>query len=350
MHYLYSKEEFSYMMLAAGEKLAANIPFCILRLPDREELTQRFVLIAPQSEDDNAHRVLAKVKPWLSSRWYDFSTSAEQQADSMPVCPESTPKERYEESLAELIDILKRRGGKTVICRNICGRFNDFDLAKIFESYLGMGVADNCVTFLLWHPAMNFWMGSTPELILERCNNGTFRTIALAGTRSKDICGAWDMKNLEEHNIVVNDIESRLRHTGLDFFRKPIKELTYGPVSHLLTEIVSKFVENGHERRFFDSVADEIQPTPALAGYPRPYAISEIERFESWPRFLYAGCLNIAEIRLNMTYGIIRCVHFDTEKWSIYTGSGVTADSFPSVEWEETKLKAAPLVECLKKI
>lgn len=128
-----------------------------------------------------------------------------------------------------------------------------------------------------------------------------------------------------------------------------MKELSYGPVTHLVTEIVSKFVENGHDRRFFDCVADEIQPTPALAGYPRAYAISEIERFESWPRYLYAGCLNIAEIRLNMTYGIIRCVHFDREKWSIYTGSGVTADSYPSVEWEETELKAAPLVKCLEK-
>lgn len=338
------------MMTAVGERLAAGKPFCIVRLPEGRELTDRFILISPDFEDYHEHRLLAKVKPWLSSQWFDFSTSAPQQVASMPVCPESTPKEQYENSLAELIEILKHRGGKTVICRNICGEFKDFDLTKIFESYLGMGVADNCVTFLLWHPEMNFWMGSTPELILERCNNGTYRTIALAGTRNKDINCDWDLKNLEEHSLVVNDIESRLRLTGLDFIRKPIKELTYGPVTHLLTEIVSKFVDNGHNRRFFDSIADEIQPTPALAGYPRPYAIAEIERFESWPRHLYAGCLNIAEIRLNMTYGIIRCVHFDRDRWSVYTGSGVTADSFPSVEWEETNLKAAPLVECLKKI
>jgi len=350
MHYLYSKGEFSNMMRAVEEKLAERKPFCLFRLPEHEGLTDSFALEYSEFEDNSEHRVLAKVKPWLSSRWFDFSTTDHLSVDPMPVCPESTPKEKYIESLAELIRILKQRGGKTVICRNICGRFKNFNLARIFESYLGMGVAKNSVTFLLWHPEMNFWMGSTPELILERCKNGTYRTIALAGTRNKNIKQNWDLKNLEEHNLVVNDIESRLKHTGLEFFRTPIKELTYGPVTHLLTEIVSKFVENGHDRQFFDSVVDEIQPTPALAGYPRAYAISEIERFENWPRYLYAGCLNISEVRMNMTYGIIRCVHFDNEKWSVYSGSGVTADSYPSVEWEETKIKAAPLVECLEKI
>lgn len=348
MHRFFSPEEYDEMMQYVGEATASGKPFCVFRLPKKDNLTTNFVVEIPEFDDRSPHRIAARVKPWLSSVWFDFSTSANPAPEIMNVCPESTSEEEYTASLTELIDILKKRGGKTVICRNICGKFNNCKLAEIFARYLTLAPADNCVTFLLWHPSMNFWMGSTPELILERRNDGRYGTAALAGTRHSSVNCGWDMKNIEEHNFVVNDIDARLRLSGIDFFRMPTREITYGTVTHLQTELISKFVENGHDRRFFDRIVEEIQPTPALAGYPRPIAISEIERFEKWPRHLYAGCLNIAEIRVNMTYGIIRCVHFDSEKWAVYTGSGVTADSYPSVEWIETENKAKPLLDCLK--
>lgn len=348
MHYFFSPEEFGPMMGRINDALADGKPFCLFRLPQKENLTTNFVVEIPEFEDNSPHRIAARVKPWLSSVWFDFSTTANPQPDAMSVCPQSTSEDEYIAALSELIDILKKRGGKTVICRNICGNFKNFNLPEIFARYLELAPTENCVTFLLWHPAMNFWMGSTPELILERRNDGRFGTAALAGTHHSSVNCGWDMKNIEEHNFVVNDIDARLRLTGIDFFRMPTREITCGTVTHLRTEFISKFVENGHERHFFDRIVDELQPTPALAGYPRPIALSEIERFEKWPRHLYAGCMNIAEIRINMTYGIIRCVHFDSEKWAVYTGSGVTADSFPSVEWIETENKATPLLECLK--
>lgn len=348
MNYFYNEESFADMVRFLESKIAEDCPFIVYRLPRRDNFTGSFVLIVPEFYTDDEYRMLAKVKPWLSSEWFDFSTSGAQPVREMPVCPRSTSREDYIESLTSLIEILKKRSGKTVICRNICGSFTDFSIGDIFRSYLDTSIGKNCVTFLLWHPQMHFWMGSTPELILERRSDGRYRTIALAGTRHGSSEGEWDLKNLEEHSLVANDIESRMRLSGLDFFRMPTKELPYGPIKHLVTEFMSKFVENGHDRRFFDSIADEIEPTPALAGYPRSFAISEIERFESWPRHLYAGCLNIADIRVNMTYGIIRCVHFDNEKWSVYTGSGVTADSLPYAEWEETEIKASPLLQCLK--
>ena len=343
----YSKEDLDTMIRFLDQNIENNIPFCLFMLPEREDLTNRFIVVWSDSVEDFQYRLQAKAKPWLSSQWFDFSTTANHTVDTMPVCPESTPEDWYIGAITELVEILKKRGGKTVICRNICGRFKNFNLGSILKKYLNCMPNRDSVFFLMWHPQMNFWMGSTPELILERLNNGTFRTMALAGTRHHTIEGEWDMKNIEEHNLVANDIESRLKLSGIEFFRMPIHELDYGPVHHLCTEFKSKFVENGHDRKFFDNVVDEIQPTPALAGYPRTIAISEIERFESWPRYMYAGCLTLSEIRLNMTYGIIRCVHFDQEKWSIYTGSGVTADSLPYIEWEETRVKAQPLIECL---
>lgn len=347
MNYSYFKDDFDSMMHFVGEKIAGGMPVCVLRLPDRDIFTQNFIVHVPLFADDIEHRMVARVKPWLSSDWYDFSTTVNGPVQPMPVCPESTSEADYTASIAELVKILEKRKGKTVICRNICGKFRNFDLRDIFSRYLDKADRSNSVTFLLWHPDMNFWMGSTPELILERCHNGTYHTIALAGTRHNRISGEWDMKNIAEHNLVVDDIEKRLSLTGLKFYRMPIRELSYGQINHLVTNFVSDFVENGHDRLFFDSVADEIQPTPALAGYPRACAISEIERFEKWPRYLYAGCLNIADVRLNMTYGMIRCVHFDNEKWAIYTGSGITSDSLPYTEWKETEIKAAPLVACL---
>lgn len=264
----------------------------------------------------------------------------------MEVCPESTPKEYYLGSISSLTQELAERGGKTVICRNICGTFDKFSLWPMARRYFDETYGNGALTFLFRHPSTGFWMGSTPELILERTMRRAFHTIALAGTRRAGEIGPWDDKNIEEHRLVADDIERRLRGLGFDFSRSDMRELAYGRIEHLCTDFESGIVED-YSRERFDAVVDELEPTPAVAGFPREEALAEIEKYELWPRHCYGGCLNIADVRVNMTYGILRCVHFDDKRWAVYTGSGITALSNPEAEWAETEAKAAPLLNVL---
>lgn len=88
-----------------------------------------------------------------------------------------------------------------------------------------------------------------------------------------------------------------------------------------------------------------IHPTAAVGGYPVATAIEEIDRTESFPRYFYGGTL----VTPRLAYVVLRCVHFDAQRWCVYTGSGITADSDPADEWGETQAKAAPLLDILKK-
>lgn len=346
----YSSYDHQLLLQFVNERYNARQPFCIVRLPKRDGLNDSLYVFFSDGDTEPDSRMQVKVKPWLASGWFDFTTTGNAPVPVMEVCPESTPQDKYCHAIAELVEILQKRGGKTVIARNICGRFHSFNLSRIITDFFNAPLPDLALTFLLWHPQMNFWIGSTPELVLERCHNGTYHTMALAGTRHIDVKQDWDIKNLQEHALVANDIAQRLALTGIDFFRMPLHDLTYGSIVHLATDFISSFVANGHDRKFFDNIVDEIQPTPALAGYPRPYALAEIASFEQWPRHLYAGILDICDLRLNMAYGMIRCAHFDENKWAIYTGSGITAQSLPYTEWQETQAKASLLLDCLSKI
>lgn len=348
MYDYFSIDQYSLLSRFITERVAEGLPFAVFRMPRRDNFKDCLIAITPHEGSENDPcRMLCKVRPWLSSQWYDFSATGTPVAESMKVCPDSTPQETYTQNLESLIEILKNRGGKTVIARNICGRFSNFSPSDIFLNYLSVAESRHSVTFLLYHPLMNFWMGSTPELILERSNGEIFRTMALAGTRHHEVRAPWDIKDIEEHELVARDIDRRLRNAGLECLRMPSKELIYGDIEHLATEFIADVGPLATDIRFFESVVDELEPTPALAGYPRPFAIAEIGRFEKWPRYLYAGCISICDIRNRLTYGIIRCVHFDSSRWAVYAGSGVTARSIPSVEWIETENKARTLVDCL---
>lgn len=321
--------------------IASGRPFCLVQLPTTMQDDALFLI--PSDNED----VKVRVKPWLSSRWIEFRDYKSQCAEPMEVCQQSTTKEEYTYSLNQLIAGLKHRGGKTVIFRQICGSFKRFVPAEMAIRYFTENRSDSSLGFFFYHPETGFWMGSTPELILERQSDGSLRTMALAGTRSRGSDTPWDNKNIEEHTLVADDIEARLRLTGIDFIRRPTRTLAYGAIEHLCTELCSNPVADSSDSYFFDRIVEEIEPTPALAGYPRVQALSEISLYEKNPRHMYAGCINITAHNFNITFGILRCVHFDRSHWAICTGSGITVNSEPESEWTETESKAQPLIHTL---
>lgn len=321
--------------------IASAQPFCMIQLPT--SMQDGGIFSVPSAEKN----VNIRVKPWLSSEWIDFTGAAPCNIAPMPVCAQSTSEEDYTRSLNSLIAALRHRGGKTVICRHICGKFRHFAPSEMVVRYFEGTRSGNSLGFFFYHPTTGFWMGSTPELILERRSDNSLRTMALAGTRSRGADTPWDKKNIEEHYLVADDIEARLRLTGIDFHREPTRTLPYGPIEHLCTEFVSAPVGEAADSYFFDRIVEEIQPTPALAGYPRVQALTEIADLEKYPRHMYAGCINISSHDFDITFGILRCVHFDRSHWAICTGSGITADSVPASEWTETQSKAQPLIQTL---
>lgn len=327
------------------------MPFGVVRMPARGGLNTNLLAVWGEGCGDGCD-ISVRVKPWLAKNWLELSAADDSDVPPMAVCPESTPHDVYTRTVAYVVRQLKRRGGKTVIARNICGRFAAVDdawgICKLIERYFSEVAPATTLTFVFLHPATGFWMGSTPELIMEY-NSGELSTMALAGTLPAESTASWDSKNIVEHEIVADYMARRLGRSGISFERGGRADLIAGSVRHLCTRFKAAMQEP-LPRRDFDALVETIQPTPALAGYPRREAIDEIHMLELWHRYYYSGLINIADISNNLTYGLIRCVHFDLERWCIYTGSGITADSDPEKEWAETTDKARPLAEMLRAV
>lgn len=96
-----------------------------------------------------------------------------------------------------------------------------------------------------------------------------------------------------------------------------------------------------------EKLINALHPTPAVCGLPKAVAEAFILQNENYDRSYYSGYLG--ELNLNERTSLfvnLRCVELENNLASIYVGGGITADSIPENEWEETVSKA----EVMKKV
>ena len=263
----------------------------------------------------------------------------------MSIAAHPTTYDDYCSRVGSLIGDLNNNGGKTVITRQICGTFSSFKPEEMAKEYFGAFPDMFC--FLFYHPSTGWWMGATPELLLQSDTDNRLQTRALAGTRLATQGGEWDKKNIEEHAFVTDDILNRIKAIAPESLSTALstRNLRYGKIEHLCTDITLSSCDGLDPL----TIISAIHPTPAVGGYPREAAMQNIALYESAPRNCYGGNITVKTAQGINAYVMLRCVHFNTEKWAVYTGSGITSASIAHDEWIETERKAAPLISLLSK-
>jgi anthranilate/para-aminobenzoate synthase component I len=89
-------------------------------------------------------------------------------------------------------------------------------------------------------------------------------------------------------------------------------------------------------------------PAGSMTGAPKIRAMQIISQLEGVPRGIYSGAAGHIGIDGSADLGmVIRSLIFDGPLVSIGVGGGITVDSDPASELEETKLKAAALLAVL---
>ncbi|GAB1448998.1 chorismate-binding protein [Bacteroidota bacterium] len=182
------------------------------------------------------------------------------------------------------------------------------------------------------------WLGASPEIFLKADSLG-ISTFSLAGTRkAEDTKPVWGTKEIREQNLVTQFIQESLKQLGIDFNSKETETLRIGELEHILTRIE---IET-HQKNKLKEIIEALNPTPAVCGLPKTEAIQFIEKEEGLNREFYAGLigpiLSNEEIHL---YVNLRCLTFDDTQIRQFAGGGITSDSDPANEWEETKNKMA---------
>lgn len=335
---------------AVAVALRSHLPFVAYSLPQSSDVT----FFADDSLAQARLSACFKIYPWLSKNGYviadrlsdedvvERGAGAEFEDVTDPAAAplvSSTPRDLYIKRVSELVDRLKKRGGKTVYSRIRCGRFkSDKSWLKAIKQ-LFENPSPN-LSAVYFHPVVGAWVTATPEVLLDvDTDTGRFETMSLAGTRpATDRDAEWSSKNVEEQAIVTRYISGVLNSLSLDHTLAGPETVDAGPVQHLRTVI------SGYGAADPDAIASLLSPTPALGGYPVTESLRDIRELESHQRRCYGGYVAIVSPGSYRAYVNLRCAQFDADSYCLYAGGGITPHSTPADEWDETEAKLSRLL------
>ncbi|SNR65959.1 isochorismate synthase [Maribacter sedimenticola] len=215
------------------------------------------------------------------------------------------------------------------------------------------------------HPKIGTWMGATPEILIK--TSGTqFTTMSLAGTQSieEGQAPSWSYKELNEQQVVTDYIVDVLKENVQALKVLERESVRAGQLWHLRTELTGVIAPSK-----FGAVLKALHPTPAVCGNPLQNAKRFILYNESYKRSFYTGFLGELNLQEEMPrnrnrknqensayksirksselYVNLRCMQLVQDKANIYVGGGITKDSDPEREWEETAYKSKTMLRIL---
>ena len=230
---------------------------------------------------------------------------------------------------------------KVVLSRKLQVATNRSPL-EIFQRLLNK--YPNALCYYWYHPSVGTWVGATPEILMRQSGN-KFSTVALAGTmqESEHPNPVWGAKEKEEQQMVTTYIETALADLVIKMQKSDVQAVKAGDLWHLKTTIKGEaFPEK------MRSILQSLHPTPAVCGMPLKEARAFILQHENYVRGFYTGYLgelNHGSERETRLYVNLRCMELIDQKALIYVGGGITEDSDPSLEWEETVAKSKTMLQ-----
>lgn len=343
-----------------NHQLLAKKPFVAFSLPDSEIITFYFqksnneIDIEENDEPgfvmhpfDESQKVYWIPKSDVDSVAIKINASSEEFKNTK-IKVHSSEVENHKALVSNaILEIKKKRATKIVVSRVKKIELKDFKIALLLDRIFSLSI--NTFRYVWYHPDTSIWCGATPELLLkteEEC----FHTMALAGTReyvkNSSVVG-WSEKEQHEHQVVIDDIVNKLQKAVTVL--KMSKSYTHraGPVVHLRTDIRGCFKKG---KASLPAIAKILHPTPAVCGTPRKAAAEFINEFENYSREFYTGYLGcfLDKSEDSFLFVNLRCMKIENNHAHIFVGGGITADSTPEAEWEETQNKMQTMLQVLQ--
>ncbi len=257
---------------------------------------------------------------------------------------------------------------KLVLSRKEAVSIESLNAIKIFQKLVS--AYDNAFVYCWFHPEIGLWLGATPETLVS-IDGKRLTTMSLAGTQkySGTLDVVWTQKELREQQLVTDFILNQLKLSNLAIQASNFKPETVkaGNVVHLRTSI-SAIVNDADFN--FKQLLYHLHPTPAVCGLPKQAAKQFILDNEHYDREFYTGFLGELNIKKSVLRNTnsrnvennaytsvktvsnifvnLRCMQIKDQTAWLYIGGGITKDSNPEAEWEETVQKALVMKKVLK--
>lgn len=342
-------------------QLAQKLPFVLYCKPNSEEIIGLF------QQNDTAYKVEDYTEKGFVFASFDGNQTyiiPENQSEIMrfvwdkkefsfpekevPVADESEKKE-FENLVAKGIqDIKNQEFKKVVLSRKETVDLVDFDLETTFEKLVQL--YPTTFVYCFFHPKLGTWLGATPEQLLK-ANDSVFETIALAGTQKANDSSAviWKQKEKEEQQFVTDYIVNKLKNVASDVLVSEPYSIQAGSIWHIKTDISGVFNLGSS----LQQVVSLLHPTPAVCGLPKEESKAFILENEKYDRTFYTGFLG--ELNSSLTnetqssdlFVNLRCMQIVENEALLYMGCGITKDSIPEKEWEESSNKSVTMKKVL---
>ena len=211
----------------------------------------------------------------------------------------------------------------------------------------------NAFVSLVSSPETGTWMGASPELLVNLQGESRFRTVAVAGTQPlqphtdlKSV--AWTEKEIEEQALVSRYIINCFKKIRLrEFEEHGPKTWQAGNILHLKTDFEVDMVATNFPQ-LGSVMLKLLHPTSAVCGMPRDESIQFLRENERFDRQFFSGFLGPVNYQHEShIYVNLRCMQWLKQEAILYAGAGVTLDSTPQKEWEETELKLTTLLKVI---
>jgi isochorismate synthase len=354
-----------------------NLPFATFRLPHQTNVTT-YIQTSSRTHEWNSLNDFSVQKGFVMAPFdtrngkkyifihpdlvIDESHPAEKSLRELSLLPDnqlkwesSAPVVTEKDEYVDQVDHIKTLISNGFFQKSVLSRIKkiegDFsgDISSIFEEMCKRH--PNAFVYV-FKSDDTFWAGASPEPLL-RLAEKKISTVSLAGTRTfsdenMDL-DDWSMKEVLEQEYVTRYIHDILREFEIKEYRNSspyVKKA--GDLVHLRTDFTFNY--SMLEDRIWDFL-DAMHPTPAVAGQPKKEAITFIKRFEPHDREYYTGFLGPIQALENIDIFVnLRCMKITPDHLSLYVGGGITLESVPEDEWEETQLKAKSLLNIIELI
>lgn len=300
---------------------------------------------SPESLLNRLEEQVRRIEGWLSSP-----------SEPLPPAESALPpkaRERWFSQVdAALSQIQLGAVTKIVLSRDLPVRAEaSFPMGAVIRGLEAL--ATSGVVFGFQFEADSAFVGATPELLVS-VSGEVVHSDCLAGTtrRTGDadeddrlaLALLADDKERREHAHVISAVTDALAPLCDAFDVPETPTLMVLPtLQHLHTPVKGRL----RDGVALGTILRRIHPTPAVGGTPRLEALALIRELEERPRGWYAGAVGwISPDAAKFSVGI-RSAILHAQGAVVFGGCGIVRGSDPGAEWEETRRKAATLLNLL---
>ena len=227
----------------------------------------------------------------------------------------------------------------------------DFDVVAAFQK-LCRSYPQALISFVSI-PGVGSWLGASPEVLVCVQDKSLFKTVALAGTQPYQTgidlrSVAWTQKEIEEQALVERYVISCFKKIRLrEYEEHGPKTVVAGNLIHLKSEFTVD-MKTTNFPQMGTVMLDLLHPTSAVCGMPLETSLAFLKKHEQYDRGFYAGYLGPVNVNNHIDLFVnLRCMQIGDHKGILYAGAGVTSDSVPEKEWEETEMKMDTLLNVI---